>query len=327
MKLQYIIWFQKKWKNFYRIFYLRRISKERKFEQFDMVITVQPDSHCIRHRRHLVYFQHHMRQYYDLFSISLNQREKIRKKIPFLLLTSLARLADNIFLIPNLRNSHVLVNSKTVGLRLVKYNHFTTFGIVNPGCTVPQKTTSEIKYTVNKLGHNPEPTILSFSRLDLIQKGIHLILETAPLIPHYKFIIAGPCHDSRLKINYRNIPNVTFIVRNFSCEERDHLFRKCDVFLAPYMDEDFGITPLEANSYGKPVVYCNDSGEIVNTQTHKITGFMCNRDSQSLVQAIEFCISNKDKMKISCLLNGSKYTWKNFEDSILRHVESMKPKR
>ena len=45
-------------------------------------------------------------------------------------------------------------------------------------------------------------------------------------------------------------------------KKRNILFRKCDVFIAPYLDEDFGITPIEANAYGKPVIYCDDSGEI-----------------------------------------------------------------
>jgi glycosyltransferase involved in cell wall biosynthesis len=318
--------FPKRWESIYRILFLRLVSKDRQFDRFDMIITLQPDSHCIKHRNHIVYFQHHMRQYYDLFGISLNQRKKIRGKILFLLLTTLARLADKLYLTPNLRSSHVLVNSKTVALRLIKYNNFSAFDIVSPGCTISSNGTS-IDYTLDAVKHQPEPMILAFSRLDLIQKGIDLILEAAVLVPNYKFIIAGSCSNSLLKVGRYNIPNVLFVAKNFSNEEKDDLFRKCDVFLAPYIDEDFGIAPLEANSYGKPVVYCNDSGEIVNTQVHKITGYMCLRNAHSIVKGIEFCMSKKDKMKTSCVLNGSKYSWKNFEDSIRRHVESMKPKR
>ena len=319
--------FPKKWQSIYRILYLRRISKERQFDQYDMIITLQPDSHCIKHRNHLVYFQHHMRQYYDLFRISLCQRKKIRKKIAFLILTSLARFADNIFLIPNLRASHVLVNSKTVGLRLVKYNKFSSFDIVNPGCAVPQDIPSKIQYISVGQEDRSGQTILAFSRLELIQKGIDLIMDVALLTPCYNFIIAGPCCDSKVNDERRNIPNLTFVIKNFSDEEKDLLYRNCDVFLAPYIDEDFGITPLEANSYGKPVVYCKDSGEIVYTQSHKTTGYMCSRNPTSLIKGIKFCLSNRERMKPKCILNASQYTWSRFENCIRKHVENITPKR
>ena len=103
-------------------------------------------------------------------------------------------------------------------------------------------------------------------------------------------------------------------------KKRHILFRKCDVFIAPYLEEDFGITPIEANAYGKPVVYCDDSGEIVYTQKHKITGYMSRRIPKEIVEGIEYCIKNKDKMKDACIKNALNYTVEKFETSFRKYL-------
>ncbi len=45
--------FPLKWKNLFRFFYLRKISRI-DLSQYDIIITLQPDSHCARHRNHIV---------------------------------------------------------------------------------------------------------------------------------------------------------------------------------------------------------------------------------------------------------------------------------
>jgi glycosyltransferase involved in cell wall biosynthesis len=323
----------KRWIDLFRIFYLHNISKDDYFKQFDLVITLHPDSHCIKHTNHIIYFQHHLKQYYDLFWYSYRQKKKVSKKIVFLLLTAINRLADKTYLTPSLKNSHVIVNSQTVGDRLKKYNKIYNFEIINPGCPLPRTDTIEkIKIqdtdsTIAKLGEtNTNPShknlvILSFSRLNVPQKGIAIIFNTALLMPSYQFIIAGP-YDITLKtIDKSSIPkNIVLIVKDFSVEEKDALFKTCDVFIAPYLEEDFGITPIEANAYGKPVVYCDDSGEIVRTQKHKTTGYMSSRNAKDLVEGIKYCIKNKDEMKNACINNALNYTVDKFETSFRKYL-------
>jgi glycosyltransferase involved in cell wall biosynthesis len=320
----------RRWKDLFRIFYLNRISNDSYFRQFDIAITLQPDSHCIRHENHVVYFQHHIKQYYDLFSHSFRQRKGIRKKTVFLLLTALARISDKIYLTPNLKNAHLIASSQTVGQRLKKYNQISNCTIINPGCDItPQEVIIPQNQNVEKINvinglvklNNYQFILLAFSRLNIPQKGIDIILDTASFVPSYQFIIAGPYDITLETIDIRRIPkNVKFIVKNFTCDEKAYLFRKCDVFLAPYIKEDFGITPLEANSYGKPVLYCDDSGEVVHTQKHKTTGYMSRRNPQQIVKGIEYCIKNKESMKSACIDNASQHLWDKFEISFRRYV-------
>ena len=321
-----------KWKDLFRVFYLRRISNADDFSQFDLVITLQPDSHCISHRNHIVYFQHHVKQYYDLFWQSFGEKKRLKKKIVFLLLTAIARIADKIYLTPNLKKSYVIVNSQTVGKRLKRYNRISNFSVINPGCcnntTVAPTPPKDQIITPNNNNDNStlekknEPYfLLAFSRLNVMQKGIDIILKTASIMPHHIFVIAGPYDNTVKSIDKQHLPpNVQLIIREFSDEAKAELFNKCDVFLAPYIKEDFGITPLEANAYGKPVVYCDDSGEITYTQKHKETGFMCRRNPQALVEGIEYCMTNKERMKMACIDNATKYSWQSFEKSFRRYI-------
>jgi len=314
----------RKWKDLFRIFYLARISTA-DFSGFDISITLQPDSHCIRHRNHIIYFQHHIKQYYDLFWQSFKQKKGIRKKIIYLLLTLIYRLADSIYLTPNLKRSRIIVNSQTVGTRLKKYNRISNFNIIHPGCNMVEAI-SQAQSTTLSESHkkNERFFILAFSRLNVIQKGIDVIIKTAQFMPDYDFVIAGPYDTTIETIDGPTLPsNVQLIVKEFSEQEKAELFSNCDVFLAPYIQEDFGITPLEANAYGKPVVYCDDSGEIVEIQKHKDTGFMCRRIPQEIAKGIEYCIKNREYMKTACIDNASKYTWNKFECFFRTYIDDL----
>jgi glycosyltransferase involved in cell wall biosynthesis len=314
----------RKWRDLFRIFYLARISTA-DFSGFDISITLQPDSHCIRHRNHIIYFQHHIKQYYDLFWQSFKQKKGIRKKIVYLLLTLIYRLADSIYLTPNLKRSRIIVNSQTVGTRLKKYNRISNFSIIHPGCNMVEAI-SEAQSTTLSESHkkNERFFILAFSRLNVIQKGIDVIIKTAQFMPDYDFVIAGPYDTTIETIDGPTLPsNVQLIVKEFSEQEKAELFSNCDVFLAPYIQEDFGITPLEANAYGKPVVYCDDSGEIVEIQKHKDTGFMCRRIPQEIAKGIEYCIKNREYMKTACIDNASKYTWNKFECFFRTYINNL----
>jgi glycosyltransferase involved in cell wall biosynthesis len=321
-----------KLKDLFRPVYLRNIARDTKrFTTANLIITTQPNSHCIQHENHIIYFQHHLKQYYDLFWYSFRQKKGIRKKAVFLILAAIVRASDRLYLTPNLRKSYVIVNSDTVGERLKKYNKHSSFDVIHPGCKIPEETKGKDYYqqshTIKKTNDlspppPPPPLLLSFSRLSVMQKGIDIIIQTALNLPQYSFIIAGPYDPSidSIRSSLTITPNVKFMVGEFSEEQKAELYRECNVFLAPYFEEDFGITPLEANAYGKPVIYCKDSGEIIRTQKHKQTGFMCDRTPSSIAEGIEYCLKNKENMKQACIENAKRYSWDNFEKSIVQYI-------
>ena len=132
------------------------------------------------------------------------------------MLAAIVRVADKIYLTPNLKRSNIIVNSKTVGERLKKYNGISNFRIINPGCNLPSHNQKTIlSHDLKK--RDGSQLLLAFSRLNIIQKGIGTIIETASILPSYQFIIAGP-DDATLKtFGMKRIPsNVHFMAKEFS---------------------------------------------------------------------------------------------------------------
>ena len=62
------------WMNFYTI---RKMSKQ--LSTYDLVISVDPHSLCLKHRNMLMIFQHHIRTAYDLFYYNLYYQNVLRK--------------------------------------------------------------------------------------------------------------------------------------------------------------------------------------------------------------------------------------------------------
>lgn len=74
-----------------------------------------------------------------------------------------------------------------------------------------------------------------------------------PQLKEYKFVVVGLGSSKEVKINIRNIEN--FIFKNYvSEEELEELYKNCTCLLFPSLYEGFGMPPLEAMCYGKPVV-------------------------------------------------------------------------
>lgn len=314
-----------RWKELLRFAYLVRLARA-DYGRYDLIITLQPNSHYIRHRRHFVYFQHHMRQYYNLFENTFKEKKGLKKKLIFLFLSLLARFADQIFLVPNLKRSFVIANSETVADRLVRYNRLPRPVVLNPGCDIIgfQERDQRLLTVIEGQSLTKRNYVLFFSRLSIMEKGIDVVIKTARITGEITFIIAGPSGPDAQSPQLKNLPsNVHLIVAKFSSAQKSELYWNCSVFLAPYVDEDFGISPLEANGCGKPVVYCNDSGEVTRTQRHLITGFKCPRDPIKISEAIRYCVKNSHFMREDCIKNAKNYPWETFELSIRKLVKQI----
>ncbi len=96
-------------------------------------------------------------------------------------------------------------------------------------------------------------------------------------------VIAGDGRD-RARLEQMAKPNVKFLGR-VSDGEAQELLARCRAFLFPG-EEDFGITPLEANACGKPVIAFAGGGAL-ETIVDGVTGnFFREPNAQSLVHVV-----------------------------------------
>lgn len=86
------------------------------------------------------------------------------------------------------------------------------------------------------------------------------LLEMARLWPEQHFVLAGPAsRDSQellARIREHRIDNVE-ILENISDAQKTWLYQHCRAFLFPSLTEGFGLPPLEAMKFGKPVFVSN----------------------------------------------------------------------
>lgn len=123
---------------------------------------------------------------------------------------------------------------------------------------------------------------LVVSRL-LPYKGIDSVIEAVRLTRHRLIVVGDGPIRSRLEGAARAC--VTFL-SNVTDAELAWLYTNC-IALVSAAEEDFGLTPLEANLYGKPAV-CIKGGGFLDTVNDGTTGILFDdRSPRSIATAME----------------------------------------
>jgi glycosyltransferase involved in cell wall biosynthesis len=106
---------------------------------------------------------------------------------------------------------------------------------------------------------DPEGPVLYLGRIDVRQKGLDLLLAAVAGEPSVRLDIAGsgtPSEMARLRALVP--PSAAARIRllgRVEGEQKERLLRECRFAVVPSRYETFGLTALEAMSYGKPVVH------------------------------------------------------------------------
>ena len=199
---------------------------------------------------------------------------------------------------------YVIANSnftKELALRLsIKLKNIK---VINPGCNYPIEIKEETKEFAKNIFGKASPKLITVSRLDG-RKSHHNILMTIknllPKFPNLKYVSIGDGDERKnleklkdeLKLN-----NEIELIFKASEEEKVALIDQSDVFVMPSVIykksvEGFGISYIEAASYGKPSIggiYGGEGDAIKNNQT----GYLCNgNDLSNLYDTLSKILEN-----------------------------------
>lgn len=206
-----------------------------------------------------------------------------------------------------------VANSKNVKARIEKFYRKKAI-VIYP----PIEVKKIIKETKNV---EKEDFYLIVSRL-VGAKGIEAVVKMASNLSMNLKIVGEPFGFSNLAKKISKEKNVE-LLGYVSDEEKYHLMAQAKAFVALAKEEDFGMTVVEAQAAGTPVIAYNGGGfkeSVINGKT----GVLIDEITQtSLKKAIEKIEKTKwDKKEL--IDNAQKFSKERFKKEILEYVENNK---
>ncbi len=178
----------------------------------------------------------------------------------------------------------------------------------------PVNFTGDFRSSLDDLGY-----YLVVSRL-YPHKNIDVVVEAFNKLNLPLFIIGeGPEKGRLKKMIARNVKLLGFI----DDEKLKYYYQNCRAFIMP-QEEDFGITSVEAMSYGKPILALRKGGAC-ETVIEGATGeFFDDAIPEALADGIRRLNENYEKYDPIFIKNSTlKFSKKEFKDKILRFTNSL----
>jgi len=271
---------------------------------YDFVICIEDASlrYLVHRTPHLYYMLTPRRAMYDMYYPFLASQQGI-KKIGYLGGLNLFKYFDRRFVRKYVEN--IACISHTVRNRIYK-TYLKDAEVIYPPVHVD-----------NYCCKPSEGYWLSVGRVDK-WKRIPLQVEAFRKMPDKTLLVAGHIYDELRPIVENAPENVKFLG---PCEESrlTDLYARCEGFLTTAIDEDFGITPLEAMASGKPVVATKEGGYL-ETVADGYTGILTSPDVASIVAAIREISDDPMAYTDECLNRAKKFDYPVFEYNMKRHV-------
>ena len=194
--------------------------------------------------------------------------------------------------------------------------------VINPGCNYPIEISKEAKNFAKKIYGDAFPKLITISRLDGRKSHQNILMTIKNLLPKFpklKYVSIGDGDEKnnleKLKKELNLTHEVSFIYKS-SEQEKLSLLENSDVFVMPSVVykksvEGFGITFIEAASYGKPSVggiFGGEADAIIDGKT----GYMCDgNDLNSLYETMIKILdkNNYNKLSANALEFSKGFSW------------------
>lgn len=247
-----------------------------------------------RHQRNLWYCHTPMRAFYDLYDVFL-QRQPFFQKQLFRVWVKLHRITYEHY-VSHVR--YIVANSINTQKRIKQYLNRDS-KVIYPPVNVSKskfKEYGDFWLSVNRL--YPE-------------KRVELQIEAFRILPQEQLIIVGGYAEADHAMPYatsiqNNLPDNVELLGHITEEKLIDLYARCKGFITTSLDEDLGMTPIEAMASGKSVVAINEGGYKETVIDHS-TGLLINANVNEIVDAVRKISENPTKFKENCIKQSMKF--------------------
>ncbi len=164
-----------------------------------------------------------------------------------------------------------------------------------------------------------EDYYLTASRL-VPYKKVKLIVEAFNEMPDKKLVVIGDGPDfTKIKaIAGKNITLMGYQPFEVLKEKMQHA--KAFVFAA---EEDFGITPVEAQACGTPVIAYGKGGALETIKENETGIFFCEQSVDSIVSAVRFFENTSSIDAKKCRENAEKFSINRFRNETVEYINGV----
>lgn len=174
--------------------------------------------------------------------------------------------------------------------------------------------------------------IMWTKNIELAIKAFIKFKKSRKIFRIHKLIIAGQV-DEKSRAYFSGLKKLSgdrkdiIFINSPTDSEMKSLYSKCTAVLSASFNEDFGLTLLEGNSFGKPVIAINNGGP-GETQINGVTGILVGESVSEYSRALNVLDSDRvlvNKMGNAAKLNSTKYGWDKFLDILDKRLELLNP--
>jgi glycosyltransferase involved in cell wall biosynthesis len=251
-------------------------------KRVDQVISLRFPGYAVQHPNHVLWLNHRMREYYDLwdqFSSHLTWKQGIKERARRALLHRVDR-----YLFSRMQRRFVI--SATVQARLQRFGGIQSNVLYPPP---PKREYRNDSYGNYLFGVS---RLAPLKRFDLILRAL-----AEPAAAGIQFVIAGEGgelqHLRALASQLDIAERVRFVGRLTDRELIDHLARCRAVVFTPF-NEDYGFVTVEAFMCGKPVITVSDSGGPAELVRHGENGYVTAPTAEALAPAMRALIDDRN---------------------------------
>ncbi|MAO24765.1 MAG: glycosyl transferase [Phycisphaerae bacterium] len=141
-------------------------------------------------------------------------------------------------------------------------------------------------------------------------KRVDLAIDAALRLNRKLMIVGSGSHEASLRNHAKNNPLISFVGKVSDEQLRDH-YRRASAFLFPQI-EDFGITAVEAQACGTPVVAQHAGGALDSVIGSSTGSFFQAPTPESLAEAIKQCPTPDSSDHGACRSSALRFTSETF---------------
>jgi phosphatidylinositol alpha-1,6-mannosyltransferase len=205
--------------------------------------------------------------------------------------------------------------------------------IIHPGTNYPINIHQEDEFKAKEIFGSAFPKIITVARLDKRKSHQNILMTIKNLIPTYpdiKYVCVGDGDERNNLESLRKQLNIEKQVTFLSRAEENlkvALLNESDLFLMPSIIykksvEGFGISFIEAGSYGKGSIGGKDGGQ-ADAVDEGVTGYLCDGNNLSSIYETILKFFQNDQHKVLGLEAkkfSKKFKWENIINQYLNLI-------